>query len=156
LDRVHAEMKLSVTFETYNNRVFQAKITRLYPELDREMHTRLVEASLIEKVEVVPGMFARISIPFETVANTIMVPDRAIIVTPQGEKVVFVVEGGKAFSREVRLGIEQDRMVQITEGIAAGDSIVVSGNQKLQDGMEVSILKKEPSPKLETREESTK
>ena len=156
LNNVHIGMKLSVTLETQENRVFKAAITRLFPELDRKIRTRVVEAAFIEKVEIVPGMFTRISIPIETVDDAVMIPDESIVVTPQGDKVVFVVMDGKAFSRAVSLGVEYNRMVQITEGIKAGDSIIVSGHQKLRDGMEVSVPAHEFSPGSETREESIK
>jgi len=144
LNNVHAGMTLCATFDTYDNRVFKAKITRLYPELDRKMHTRMVEASLLEDIHVVPGMFTRISIPVQTVKEAVIIPDKSIVITPQGEKVVFVVKDGKAFRHEVCIGIEQNHMVQITEGIQAGESVIVSGNQKLQDGMDVSVLNLEP------------
>jgi RND family efflux transporter MFP subunit len=155
-NNVHNGMTLFATLDTYNDRVFKAKITRLFPELDRKMHTRIVEASLIEDVDVVPGMFTRISIPVQTVNNAIMIPDKAIIITPQGEKVVFVVKKGKAFRQEVSIGIEQNHMVQITEGIQVGDSVVVSGNQKLQDGMGISILNHEQSSNTEKSNELIK
>jgi len=156
LNNVHIGMKLSVTLETQENRVFKAEITRLFPELDRNIRTRVVEAAFMEKVEIIPGMFTRISIPIETVDDAVLIPDESIVITPQGDRVVFVVIDGKAFSRAVSLGIEHNRMVQITEGIKAGDSIIVSGHQRLRDGMEVSVLVHEPSPWSETKEESIK
>ena len=140
---VHIGLELLVILDTYSNRIFHAKITRLYPELDRTMHTRTVEASLIEEVNVVPGMFTRVSIPVQIINDAITIPDRAIVITPQGERVVFIVKNGKAFSREVNTGIEQEQVVQITKGIDVGDSVIVSGNQKLQNGIEVSILRNE-------------
>jgi len=155
LNNVHAGMTLYTTLDTYDNRVFKAKITRLYPELDRKMHTRIVEASLTEDINVVPGMFTRISIPVQVVNDAIMIPDKSIVLTPQGKKVVFVVKGGKAFRHEVRIGIEQNHMVQISEGIQAGDSVVVSGNQKLQDGMNVSVLKQRQLSIPEKKDELT-
>jgi len=149
VENVQLGMTLSATLDTYGHRVFQAKITRLYPELDREMHTRIVEASLKEDVPIVPGMFTRISLPVQTVKDAIMIPEQSIVITPQGEKVVFITREGKVFSRKVSTGIEEKQLVQITDGVRAGDSIVVSGNQKLQDGMEVSILRREPSSQPE-------
>ena len=95
----------------------------------------------MENVNLVPGMFARVSIPVQTINDAVIIPDKAIVVTPQGKTVVFTVKNGKALSQEVTIGLEQERTVQITKGIAVGDSVIVSGNQKLQDGMRVSLLK---------------
>lgn len=140
---VHIGLELRLSLDTYSDSTFHATITRLYPELDRKMHTRTVEASLIEDVNLVPGMFTRISIPVQIINNAITVPDKAIVITPQGESVVFIVKNGKAFSQEIATGIEQGQVIQITQGINIGDSVIISGNQKLQNGIEVSILKNE-------------
>jgi len=140
---VYRGMEIIAALDTYSNRLFHAKITRLYPELDRTMHTRTVEASFIEDVNVVPGMFTRVSIPVQIINNAVTVPDRAIVITPQGERVVFIVKNGKAFSQEITIGIEQEQIVQITKGVNVGDSVIISGNQKLQNGMQVSILRNE-------------
>jgi RND family efflux transporter MFP subunit len=143
LENVRAGMQLSVTLDTYNHHVFDAKITRLYPELDRKMHTRIVEASLTENIDIVPGMFTRISLPVQTMKDAIIIPDSAVVITAEGDKVVFIVKDGKALRRKVSIGIEEMQAVQISDGIQVGDAVVISGNQKLQDGMEVSILKRE-------------
>ena len=137
---VEAGMEITVSLDAYSGRTFRAKITRLYPELDRKTLTRTVEATLAEDVDIAPGMFARLIVPVETVEDAVVVPDAAIVVTPQQERIVFIVKNGKASRREVKTGIEHRHEVQITRGIAAGDSVVVSGNRKLRDGMKVRIL----------------
>lgn len=137
---VEVGMEITASLDAYSDRTFRATITRLYPELDRNTRTRTVEATLIGDVDTAPGMFARLIVPIETVKDAIIVPDAAIVVTPQQERIVFIVKNGKASRREVKTGIEHRHEVQITRGIAAGDSVVVSGNWKLRDGMKVRIL----------------
>ena len=137
---VEAGMEITASLDAYGGRTFRAKITRLYPELDRKTLTRTVEATLVEDVDTAPGMFARLVVPVEMVEDAVVVPDAAIIVTPQQKRIVFIVKNGKVSKREVKTGIEHRREVQITRGIAAGDSIVVSGNRKLRDGMKVRVL----------------
>jgi membrane fusion protein (multidrug efflux system) len=137
---VEVGMEITASLDAYGGRTFRAKITRLYPELDRHTHTRTVEATLVEDVDTAPGMFARLIVPVETVEDAVVVPDAAIVVTPQQERIIFIVKNGKASRREVKTGIEHGHEVQITRGIAAGDSVVVSGNRKLRDGMKVRIL----------------
>ena len=96
-----------------------------------------------EEIVGVPGMFTRVSIPVQMVNDAVIIPDASIVVTPQGERVVFIVRDGKAFCRKVSIGIEQKQNVQITKGLNVGDSVVVSGNQKLKNNMEVRILEGE-------------
>ena len=138
-------MDISAVLDAYGTHVYPAEITRLYPELDRKTYTRTAEASLAEDIEIVPGMFARLSLPVQKIDEALLIPDSAVVVTPEGEEVVFIVREGKAFRRQVTTGVEQENTVQITKGIDAGDLVVISGNQNLEDGMEVAVLNNETS-----------
>ncbi|MFW6137485.1 MAG: efflux RND transporter periplasmic adaptor subunit, partial [Candidatus Aminicenantaceae bacterium] len=110
-------MEISAVLDSYGTHVYPAEITRLYPELDRKTYTRTAEASLADDIEIVPGMFARLSIPVQKIEKALIVPDSAVAVTSEEEKVVFIIREGKAFLRKVTIGVEQENTVQITEGI---------------------------------------
>ncbi len=95
-----------------------------------------------------PGMFARVFTVFSVDESALVVPEEAIV--PQGGK-QFVIrietdgEGDaiKRLSRrtEVQLGLRRGAQVQITSGLAAGDSVVVAGQQRLQkDGTAVRVV----------------
>ena len=135
--------KITLSMDAYGGREFEAKITRRYPELDRRTRTRTVEAVLEDDIDMTPGMFARLTVPVETARDAVVIPAGAIVVTPQERQIVFIVEGGKAFRREVSTGIEQGREVQIISGVAVGDSVVVSGNRRLQDAVKVRVIDNE-------------
>jgi RND family efflux transporter MFP subunit len=138
---VVAGTEIGVSLDAYGGRTFRAAIARLYPDLDRRTRTRTAEAVIEEEIEMVPGMFARLTVPVETVQDAVVVPTGAITVTARGKAAVFTVKGGKAFRRDVETGIEQGGLVEITSGVAAGDSVVVAGNQSLRDGAKVRVLK---------------
>src|SRR5690606_11037179 len=57
---------------------------------------------------------------------------------PRGAAVYVVVEG-KAALRPVARGATFDGQVEITSGLAAGDTVVVAGNTMLRDGSQVRI-----------------
>jgi len=82
-------------------------------------------------------MFARLKLPLQTVAEATVVPREAIIVTPNGDRIAFVFKDGKALRRKLETGIEGDGRVQIITGLQPGEKVVVAGNEKLRDGMEV-------------------
>ncbi|MFO7916377.1 MAG: efflux RND transporter periplasmic adaptor subunit [Candidatus Krumholzibacteriales bacterium] len=132
--------KITLSIDAYGESEFGASILRIYPELDRRTRTRTAEAILEDDIDMVPGMFARLVVPVETVSDAVVIPARAIVVTPQEKETVFIIEGGKAFQREVTTGIEQGNEVQINSGVAVGDSVVVSGNRTLQDAVKVRVI----------------
>jgi multidrug efflux pump subunit AcrA (membrane-fusion protein) len=136
----------TVEFDAHPGRRFNAVISRVYPELDTRTRTRTAEAQVKEEVQLVPGMFARVSVAVETAEDAMVVPDAAVLTNPRGDKVVFVVVDGKASARTVKTGIEQGRRVQILEGILPGDRVVVAGNQNLKDGVAVRLPKQQEQP----------
>ncbi len=136
---VRPEMSLSVTLDAYPGRTLNAKVSRLYPSLDPVMRTRTVEAVLVEPIELVPGMFARVELHLESSENTIVVPQEAILTTPKGGLVLFVVVGEKAEQRSIATGIEQGRLVEVVEGVREGEQVVVAGNEKLKNGAQVAL-----------------
>jgi multidrug efflux pump subunit AcrA (membrane-fusion protein) len=134
-------MKATVRLDAYSGQEFQAKITRIYPELNRQSGTVPVEAELTNPPELMPGMFARVVLPVQTANGAVIIPDSALLNSPEGQEAVFVVRDGTAVRREIRLGIEQGSRVQVVEGLNPGDQVVVAGMNSLSDGAAVSINK---------------
>jgi membrane fusion protein, multidrug efflux system len=132
-------MEVTVTLDAYGGKTFQGRISRIYPELDRRMRTRTVEVEVTDKVDLVPGMFARLGLILKSEKDTVVVPTEAVIVTPKGFRVAYVVEEGKALQRKIATGIEDGSKVQVLSGIRSGEQIVVAGNEKLKDGVEVRL-----------------
>jgi RND family efflux transporter MFP subunit len=87
---------------------------------------------------LVPGLFARVRVPVGAPQNTLLVSERAIG-TDQSQKFVLTVSKDNTVAyRSVRLGgnVEGKRVVR--EGLAAGDTIIVNGLQRVRPGMTVA------------------
>lgn len=136
---IQANMEVAVKLDAYNGKSFRGKVVRVYPELDRRMRTRTGEIELVDEAKLVPGMFARLSLKLKAEQDAVVVPTEAVIVTPKGARVAYVIEGNKAVQRKVSTGIESAGSVQIVSGVQAGDQIVIAGNEKLKDGLEVRV-----------------
>lgn len=134
---IREDMAATVLLDAYPGKGLRGRVSRVYPELDSRMRTRTVEAALVDPVDLIPGMFARIEVTLQSIPAAVTVPSQAVIVTPKGERIAFVVDGGKAARRKVETGIEKEGRIQILKGIQVGDQVIVSGNEKLKDGAEV-------------------
>lgn len=132
-------MDVAVTLDAYPGKTFRGTISRIYPELDRRMRTRTAEVEVTDKIDLVPGMFSRLSLMLKSEKNIVAVPQEAVIVTPKGFRVAYVLEDGKAVQRKITTGIEGDGKIQILSGLAVGDQLVIAGNEKLRDGLEVRV-----------------
>jgi len=143
---VRKGLRTAVTLDAYAGRVFAGEVTRVYPELDRRTRTRTIEAVLTQEADLVPGMFARLQVEMETVTDAVVVPAKAVIVTPKRGRIVNVVESGRISQRKVVTGIEDGARIQIREGIQPGEQVVVAGGKKLKEGAPVQLRKSESAP----------
>ncbi|MBS0013135.1 MAG: efflux RND transporter periplasmic adaptor subunit, partial [Desulfobacterales bacterium] len=128
-----------IRLDAYSGRDFDAKIVRIYPELNRQSGTVPVEAELTAPRKLMPGMFARVLLPVQTADKAVIIPASALLSTPGGREAVFVVSDGKAEQREIRIGIEQGSRVQVLEGLKPGEKVVVAGMNSLKNGTAVRI-----------------
>jgi RND family efflux transporter MFP subunit len=71
-------------------------------------------------------------------ANAIVVPEQSVVLRPAG-KVVYVVEDGKVAQRIVETGYRQGGMVEITTGLAGGETIAVDGAGFLTNNAIVTV-----------------
>lgn len=115
-------------FAAYPGETLAATVTEVLPELDAG--TRTVQARLtVENAQarLRPGMIGTASIETGATRDVVQVPLDAVIRTGRGERVVVVLGDGRFATREVVTGLESGDRVEIRQGLAAGDEVVVSG-----------------------------
>lgn len=89
---------------------------------------------------LLPGMYVRVRTPQGTDQQAILVPQRAVQRGSDGEARVLVIgTGNLAEVRAVRTGVMQGSRWQITEGLRAGDQVIVGSPAGLQAGMPVVV-----------------
>ena len=85
-----------------------------------------------------PGEYVRVIVVRPDVPDALLVPQRAVQ-DQQGGSYVLVVKGDDTVEpRPVTLGVLHDGMQQITEGVAAGERVIVEGVQKARPGQKVA------------------
>ncbi|MCR6545407.1 efflux RND transporter periplasmic adaptor subunit [Dehalobacterium formicoaceticum] len=80
-----------------------------------------------------PGMFAEMKLILETKKGVLLVPKQAVTES-DGKKYVYVIKDQKALQTEITTGVEDEAQIQVLSGLAEGDQIVLSGQNKLQNG----------------------
>jgi RND family efflux transporter MFP subunit len=80
-----------------------------------------------------PGMSAVVDLRVREVPAALSVPSSAIV-TSGRDSTVWVLAGGKAVRRVVRLGAQGDAMVQVVSGLTEGDRVVVRGADGVRAG----------------------
>ena len=137
LPKVKSGLAVEITVDAYPDDVFSGTVIAVAPKTDVQGHSLEVRSSLPnDELKLRPGLFVRISISLGAKPDAIVIPEQAIWPIGQ-DKTVYVVEDGKAALRVVKLGARQPGMVEIVEGLSAGEVIVVAGQMKIHDGAKV-------------------
>ncbi len=118
---------------------FTAKIYATEPAVEANTRTLLVKAITNNPSnKIIPGTFANITFPLETLENGLLVPAEALIPIQNGKK-LFVMKNGKATEVLVETGARTDADVLITSGIQPGDTVLTSGVMSLRNGSPVQV-----------------
>ncbi|OGR18989.1 MAG: hypothetical protein A2X81_17195 [Desulfobacterales bacterium GWB2_56_26] len=90
--------------------------------------------------EILPGMFVRADVVKRTVPNAIVIPFYSVI-SRNNDQYVYVEQDGVVEKKQVRLGIMEKWLVEVTEGLAAGDRLLVEGHRDVEDKQKVKVVK---------------
>ena len=147
LTKIRKGQRAEVDLDALPGRKFVALVQAIDPLIDANGRSVSVRACIDNRsLSLRPGMFARVTAVFGERARALVVPEEAIV--PQGPRlfVIKVVDGPDKDSKiservEVKVGIRRPGRVEITEGLAEGDVIVIAGQQRIQkDGSAVRVM----------------
>ena len=133
---------VSVKVDVYGDEEFEGKISLVYPTIDPATRTFPVEIQLVNRDQRVrPGMFARATLNFGT-QDHVVVPDLAIVKRAgSGDRYVYVYKDGKVSYNKVELGRRMDTEYELISGVDNNSQVVIAGQSKLADGVEVEVEK---------------
>lgn len=140
--KIKKGMVVDCTFDTYGDEVFKGTVTMVSPTIDTSSRTFGVEITVPNNdSRVLPGMFGRVTVNFGE-ERRVVVPDMAVVKQPgSGNQYVYVYKDGKVSYNKVELGQRIGTAYEIISGVNDGDEVVVSGQTKLANGMEVRVQK---------------
>jgi membrane fusion protein (multidrug efflux system) len=115
-----------------------APIEFVSPRVDDATGTVGIRAVLDNPTGVIPGRIVRARIDGVDVADTLVIPKRALMHGAQGAFVWVVDADGQVASTPVMLGALSGNDVEVTRGLAAGDIVVVDGILKVAPGAPVN------------------
>ncbi|MBU3672289.1 MAG: efflux RND transporter periplasmic adaptor subunit [Sinobacteraceae bacterium] len=142
LTALRAGLPVTVTSVAYPGKRFSGKVASVDSRVDPTSRSVLVRAELPNGDGLLkPGMFLNVALQRDQ-RTAIVVPEEALV-PEQNRQFVFVVTGGMAEKREVRIGSRSPGSVEIVQGLRAGERIVVEGTVKLRDSGPVRDLAKD-------------
>lgn len=117
--------------------------TVLATENNVEQTTRTLRIrAVVDKIddELIPGVFARVNLQLGKKPDALLVPTQALISTARNKQVALLKKDSVVFT-VVETGARDSALVEITQGLKAGDTIVTTGLMVLKPNSKVKITK---------------
>ena len=131
LERVKFGQPVKVTVPAFPGVSFSGRVILVSSVVDPETRTVKVRTEVPNPGgRLKPDMFANVEIITDLHRTAISIPQSAVL-NDAGKTVVFVADGGGFKRRVVTAGIQSNDRVEIIDGLAAGDKVVVKGNYLL-------------------------
>lgn len=133
-----AKVKMSLILADGKDYAYQGLVDFIDRNIDSSTGSLLVQASFPNPERLLrPGMFTKVRIPIEMVKNGLLVPQRCVSEL-QGQYSVYIVNSDNIIeAKQVNIRDDIGDYYIVTEGISAGDKVVLEGLQKVGSGMEV-------------------
>ncbi len=137
----------TVMTSEYPGREFKGTVTRHPTALANETRTMLAEIDLPNRDSALyPGMYVQVSVEITAPLGAPQVPDDALIFQ-NGKVYVPTVQNGRLRLREVTLGYDNGRAVEVTRGLAGDELVAMNVGQTAHDGEAVRALRAQQARK---------
>ncbi len=129
-----------ITNYTIPTDTLKAQINELSPVVNVE--TRTFKGKVLisnPEYKLRPGMFVKADIEVDRRDSALVIPKEIIVSGARG-KTVFVVDRGAAQARIIKTGLENEKFVEVLDGLRPNDRIVTKGFETLRDRSSIKII----------------
>jgi RND family efflux transporter MFP subunit len=155
LGRLQTGQEARVRVRTFSDQIFRGSLNKISPVLDPL--TRMAEVEVIldnPGLLLKPGMYAEVEVVTGLLKDVILIPRYVSIESTTLEKVegqdqvvknyfVFTVENNTSMQKKLDVLYINHRAIAVNSGVNIGDTLVVTGQNNLRDGLQVKIVNKE-------------
>jgi membrane fusion protein, multidrug efflux system len=132
--------------DAYPARTFEGALARIVHALDRTTRTMTVEVDLPNPEHALKaGMFARVDLVVGMHHDAVQIPIDAVT-RLESDQYVYTVQNGKARKVPIVLGVRNNQLVEITQGLSGTEPVIVSGKDLVTDGAAVEARPVETPP----------
>ena len=135
-------MKVKVTVDALDGREVTGTVSRVSPMADLPARTFTAEIAVPNDQGVLKaGMFAKVEIPGRVHADTLTVPESALVLREDQRTVFVVTADNKVQQRLIKVGAVSGGYAEVLDGLESGETIVVGGQNKVKDGATVTPVR---------------
>ncbi|MDH4046174.1 MAG: efflux RND transporter periplasmic adaptor subunit [Gemmatimonadota bacterium] len=132
--RLALGQQISFAVAAIPGRTFTGTVDFVDPVVELSARAITVKARVPNRSRVLrPGMFIEVQLATDVRPNAVVIPEQATLPIAS-QDFVWVVVDGKATRRRVTLGVREPGIVEIRDGVAAGEMVVIGGAERLFEG----------------------
>jgi len=136
-------LKVKVSVGNDDKSAYEGEVLVIDNQVDPSIAAVRVRAQIPnEKMNLLPGQFARVSLNANTLKEVIAVPSEAIVISPKGRLVYLVDKDDKVQPKPIKV-IYEYQGTSVISGVEAGARVVVEGKQNLRPGGKIREEKKQ-------------
>jgi len=145
ISKISLNQPCEITLDAYPGEVFRGSITEVSPTVDTTSRTMEIRVGVEnQNSRLKAGMFAKVRIITETKENVVKIPASAVV-NRFGEQYVFSVDKTNpqmpvARKKVIVPGIVIDGVMEVRQGLAPNEDVVVRGQTLLEDGSRVNVI----------------
>ncbi len=136
LARIAADQIVRIAPLSASTKIVTARITSVDRRVDPQTHLAVAIINLPRNSGLLPGAAVQAQIEIAKYENAIAVPASAVLYAGD-QPYVFVAKDKVAHRRPLHVGVRDAVFLQVSDGLKAGELVIVSGNYELEDGMAI-------------------
>ncbi|HEX9638486.1 MAG TPA: efflux RND transporter periplasmic adaptor subunit [Acidobacteriota bacterium] len=139
--RIRVGDRVALAVDAQSGIASHGRVARIMPLVDERTRAFELVVEVSGGGNLVGGLFARGLVRIGERSGALVVPPAALVRdgAAPGQAELFVVQNGQSQRRTVTLGVETSETIQVTEGVQAGELVILDPPAALGDGMAVEI-----------------
>ncbi len=135
IGKIAVGQSVSAQVSAYPDRNFAGTVTRIAPNINATSRVLSVEAEIENGSGLLkPGQFATVRVTQSKPEPAVMIPASAVRTDSDNNK-VFVIKDGVAQEQQVQLGLLENDLIEIKQGVQENDTVATNNLDKLGDGV---------------------
>jgi RND family efflux transporter MFP subunit len=148
IERIRTGQPCEVVLDAYPQVRYKAVVGKIVPTADRAKATVLTKVKFLERDDrVLPEMSAKVTFLAKAPegnasSQPILAVPSSSILSRDGRKVAFVIDGDQLIEKEVEVGGNVGSNIEIRSGLSAGERVALNPQEKFASGMKIKIKTK--------------
>jgi len=139
--KVRVGQVVRMTLYSYDDRTFEGKVARIYPQADPERRTFEIDVAIVDPdARLAPGMTGELAFVMDAKERAVVVPSQAI-----QKNAVYTVDNGRLRKLDAEIGLRGIERSEVRTGLKPGQRIVISTIGDMQDGRRVRTTYTDPA-----------